>query len=464
MSEVKKIGAHLLEDELTHKLTKKIEMDDLDPELRTFIKNKNLNPDGYNDDELRTRIINIENKMAASTTARDIADLQNKVNKNANDISNLDTKKIDKTEAEELKRNIQFSDLDSTTRQKIDKSFSYYQNVMPSGNIDLVADFAAVTSAVDYLRDNMVKKNDLLSYTKNTDIIANSRLETTAQTAIAKALNGGGSSSGGGTISGNYRSIEVPINYDDLDTSLQNKINGLSEAAADLNAGVKSESEKIRDSMNTYTIGYIGGSLRNSNDTYYINATNTEKGKFTESKAGTTSNGGKTRTASFDMYQQRQIIKNVGNKKLYDPLDERNTIDDTGKFVVNEATGVSDVYKIIDILCWLYYDTIGDFELLSSNFQTEVCENSKDRNVKLSNPAYMGVAYQIFPLMDAIIYLTSRIRNLEAIIKKMCDENKLKTKYFSSHTLSTVDNTETPNAQNTNIPNRLKANNTSGNY
>ena len=95
----------------------------------------------------------------------------------------------------------------------------------------------------------------------------------------------------------------------------------------------------------------------------------------------------------------------------------------------------------------MYYDIIGDIGLLSADFQEAVCKYSKDRNKKLSNPGYNGVTYQIFPIMDAIIYLCSRIKELETTI------NKINNKYYSK------DTEKTPNAQQTTLPNRLLVNN-----
>ena len=184
MSEVKKIGTHLLEDDLIHKLTSPVGIDDLDPELRTYIKNKNLNPEGYDDNELRTRIINIENKMAASTTARDIKDLQNKVNKNANDISNLDTKKIDKTEAQVLKQSIQFTDLDSLTQKKIHDAYSYYQSVLPGGSLSSDADLSSVITKINNMESNMATKTELANYETKNSTIPLSRLDAKSQNAI----------------------------------------------------------------------------------------------------------------------------------------------------------------------------------------------------------------------------------------------------------------------------------------
>lgn len=431
MGEAKKIGPHLLEDEVAEKIFKKVDFDDLDSELRTYINNKGSAPVGYDDTNLRDRIVNIENKMAASTVEADLAALTTKVNKNTNDISTLDAKKIDTVDAENLKKNIVFSDLDANTRKKITDAYSYYQGIMPSGSLSTTTpDLTSIASTINTIKNNMVSKSDLSAYTKNSDIIPNSRLETSTINAINKVISGG-SIGGSGGGSGAYRSIDVPIDYKDLSNTVKDMLKGIDPAEGP----DEEQGENFRNSIVQSTIGTFCGQVPLHKRTN----TKSEGGKFSSTGSGKTARG-----ATFDLYQQRQIIKNSGGVTYDVGLPAYKNED-------NPGPKIEDSYKLVDVLAWLYYDIIGDFELLTPEFQEAVSSFSEDKNQKLDNPGYFGVAYQVFPLMDAIIYLADRIIKLEETI------NSINSTYYSS-------SERTPEAKNTSIPDRLKRNNTKSSY
>lgn len=431
MSEVKKIGPHLLEDNLTYRLLKKIDMDDLDPELRTYIKNKNLNPEGYDDNELRTRIINIENKMRESTTDKDIKNLQDLVNNNTNAINNLEDKKIDKTEAQVLKQSIQFTDLDSLTQKKIHDAYSYYQSVLPGGSLSSDADLSSIITKINDMESNMATKTELANYETKDSTIPLSRLDAKSQNAI-NAISSLNTSSliDAGYVSENYRNKNDKIKESDLDDALQNTINSVTSIASSQDSLIAKKIEGTKnDISNTIKSDFIGdlnGLIDDDTNVDDTNITLVELGKFSSTEDPRYSIKGGI-GSTFDLYQQRQILRNVGSEK--------------------KPGGVDENYKIADILAWMYYDIIGDIGLLSDNFQEEVCKYSKDRNEKLNDPGYNGVAYQIFPIMDAIIYLCSRIKELETTI------NKINNKYYSKNT------EKTPDAQQTTLPDRLLVNN-----
>ena len=431
MSEFKKIGLHLLDDDVAEKIIKKVDFDDLDPSLRTYINNKGSAPSGYDDTDLRNRIINIENKMAASTVEADLATLTQKVNKNTNDINTLDAKKIDTVDAENLKKNIVFTDLDATTRRKITDAYTYYQGIMPSGSIDGSAVTPSTLAAtVQEIKKNYLSQNDAsANYMKKTDRIAVGMLETSAKNAMEALINssitGGSGGSGGGSTSldedelnKKYRRLDETIKENDIDKEFLDDLKNMA-SGTNYQELVDKAAIDIGKEINSYRLGTFVGTqkLRSSvsNATEKAAITRPEAGDFGFTK---TSDG--LKCATFDLTQQRQLN------------------------IVSSATidGVTDSYKLCDILYWLYYIMIGNqFRLTTESFQKAVCnfaQNTNQHSVYSGkySASQMGMKYNFFSLTDAIIYLTDRIIKVEETI------NKINNKYYAAAD-------RTPSAKNT---------------
>ena len=420
MGESKKIGAHLLEDELAKKLTQKVGFDDLDPTLRTFINNSGTAPSGYDDTDLRTRIINIEDKMARSTVESDISSLQTKVNKNTNDILNLDSKKMDKTEVENRATSISLSDLKPEVRNKINAAYSYYQGILPSGNLENTTDLATLIATVNDLKDKAATKTEVNQCLRNSDSIPIGMLEPSARDVldalIKKSIAGDTGSYGGGgggtsaafdeeQLNQIYRRNDDKIKKTDLDDALYSYLESLA-TGTDMGELIDNKANEIASKILEYPIGnFIGESKKASNGGKLAGETDVEWGKYSypdsiwTSAVGGHKIGDRFYGATFDIKQQRQIIElsNMG----------------------------SDTYKLVDVLYWMYYRMIGDqFRLTTSEFQEAVCNYSNDiskhgRYNGVYSRDQLGIKYNYFSLVDAIIYLTGRIRRLEEYINQI---------------------------------------------
>lgn len=355
-----------------------ISFDDLDPKLRAKINSWGA-PSGssYDDTELRNRIIKLESDISANTKSdqnsdNKIADLEKKLNKNTADISDLEKRAADTINT--FAKPIEMNNLANDVRDKIDRSYNYYQSIIPDGEGIDVTDVAAISEAIKNLQNNSINKSELNNYRRKDTNITIQDLDNSLQNIINSQSAIDVSQKADKTELQNYRDKNTKIIDGDLEATLLNKINYsyslVSNVDTTVGSMVDKKTENIRSDFENSIVG----------DRYsFLDAT--------------------PKDGSGIIYR-RQILRASGNE------------------------GKSDGYNLYDVLTWIVRYIIGiqyDTGYLSSTQQSAIIKYAKGKS-KLNNivnrdfstygnnyKAYYGVEDNNFTLVEAISYILNKM-------------------------------------------------------
>ncbi len=411
MSEPRKINKYLLDDELLQQLENSvnpndvrlkadlISFDDLNPDIRSAIQGGTVNPSiGYNDTELRNRIVALEadhiskDNVFDKTTdhiSESLLDptLQNVVSQvadNAAAIMSLQASSVNGSDYRLVADKIGPADLADDVMQKINSAYAYYQSVIPDGNVAEVTDAGAIMTMINSINLNKADRTELADYRLNSIKISMSDLEDSIvntinqvsplQDAIANKVNA--------DVLNDYRLKSDVIVEADLEAALASKINSAYSFTSSTQDAID---QAVEEGVNT-SIQKIKSEV--TGDYYYTR----------------TAEGTPQDTNMISMKYRRQML--------------------AMKSEAADSTPGNDAYSLSTMLYWVLRDGVGDkYKQFPAELQRAICEyhnipEDTAHNGRLdptdTTESSWGISYAQFSLTDAFLYLVNRVQELES--------------------------------------------------
>ena len=390
----KKISRHDVEEDLIKQiaLNNPITLDDLDPELRKSVLTWGA-PSGaaYDDSDLRKRVVQLESNMAVNTVHdnqidKDIIDINDRINKNKNDIA----QKADKTEIRSNTDPIQITDLSSDLQDKINYSYGYYQAVVPdglSGNVN-ASDLATVNALLAKLQNTKADKTAIDGCRQKSDSITVSDMDSYCADAInaASGVNAALDNKANKSDLSSYRQTSLLIGENDLESALRNKIDKSYSMVDNVDAAVTSivetKTESLRDDFKDSIIG---------NTNYYLQL---------DPSAG-------DNDPLSGMPYRRQLVIRAGHSSTSDPLYDTYTVADILTWIIRDVAGIQYDEGVIDKATQInicnFVDSQGD--------KTFRHYDSKRDSMSGSS---LGIPHKSFTLTEAIGYILNVIATMKS--------------------------------------------------
>jgi hypothetical protein len=340
---------------------------------------------GYNDTELRNRIIGLEDNqipkahvfnkdidlVSESLLDSSLRDKINQIKDNKNDIEYLKGKAVDEDQLRHVTDKIEENDLSDSLISKIDRSYAYYQSVIPDGESVMIDDPAAIMIILGNLQNSKADRAALSEYRrKDVPISINDFTNVIAENIqkipeLESALQDKANTSD----LFNYRDKNTKIYASDIDTEVMNKINEAVDFANNtdeaISTAVRAESENTISKVVNETIGNRYGIL--------------------------------------PMEYQRQVLALTS--------------------AAGDTSPESDSYVLTTLLYWMINDGIGDkYGKMPEELQEKICKYVESPNTSASDNTYYGLKYGYFSLTDAVMYLSNEIETLKEKIEELTTE------------------------------------------
>lgn len=388
----------------------KIRMDDLSTDVRNKINSWGA-PAGssYNDEELRNRILAVENSFISKDKAFDktidkigTGLLDSTLTTTIDNISSIDTRvstletgKADDSVVRKKSVKIEREDIAKDIIDKIDASYGYYQSVIPSGGMSTITDIGAIATAVNDLKEEKLGKLEAEQNYRKKDVkITLGDLDTQLSQAANNAIemNTKLNEKADKNTLANYRKTSDKIVQDDLSPEVANIVQRTGEMIADVDdaiaTAIEGKLDNVRKELSAEDIGYKYNYL---------------------DKNVVVGTGGQVTGDNVGMPYRRQIVKLAGKDETSHPQHDTYTIYDTLNWVIRAVTG-----------------TQYDKAMIDEKTQKEICTFAASKGGDYTahrsfgaNKPYFGVVENGFTLVETIAYLLDKIDKLEKRIKKL---------------------------------------------